>query len=98
DGLAINESGNDGQQFSARRSHHRFVHEGETLREPSLPNQPASFEVSAKGAQVLVVVALADLGRLCRRGARTGEIARSRQTEDDGQPQVAGLDAVLTFA
>ena len=98
DDAAVDQPGDERRELAARRGHHRLVEERQAFREPTVPDQRASLEVPAERAQVAVAVAIADLGSL--RGSRPSGrvIAGGREAEHVRQPQVAALDAVLSFA
>ena len=75
DRLAVDQTGDDGQDGVARHGHHRLVEHREALRQPALPDQCAARVSASEGTEVVVVMTIRNLDRLRRRRARASMVA-----------------------
>ena len=97
DHAAVDDAGEHRRELAAGGGEHGLVEERETLRDPPQPDQNAALLVYGEAEQVLVVEALADLGRgrcdLVRGLVVAGRLVLQRER----QQEVAALCAVAPF-
>ncbi len=95
DDAAIDQAGEEWRQSAAGDRQHGLVEKRHALGDPPLAEQRPAMEVAGEGDEIGVVEAVADLGGLGRRPARSLEIAHGDAAMDRRQQQIAALGAIL---
>jgi hypothetical protein len=94
DGFAVHEAGHGRQDVMTRRGDHGLVEHRKSFRQAPLPDRRASRECTPEGAEVAVVVTVANFDGLHRGRTRSCMIAGRRESECQRQPQIPALDTV----